>query len=181
MDVARVLREAERAVQEAAVSDDLRTIAFSKAVDLLAAAETQSGATTAGDAEGVVDPLSRIAARLGVSRGRVRQIYRAADGKLELTLEAGALPLDKVTATKEIALLLAAGRQIAYQEDATSVGVIADVCQEYQAYDPKSFLLTVTSLEKLFAIRGLGRDAEVKVRADGYVEAAALVRRLSTD
>lgn len=109
------------------VSDDLRVIAFSKVFDLHAQAtglhaprntdtgvggrDGRGGAAEIPDVAG--DKLEAIAVKASASRETVAEVYEVRDDGLDLIIPQGKLPAPTASATKEIALLLAGGRQAA--------------------------------------------------------------------
>lgn len=185
-DVRSVLIEVLKDVEEAAVPDDLREIAFAKVFDLRAgSAPTQQrppagsvGGSSSGSG-GSTDALEAIAAKVGVGRETVAEVFDLRDGNIELIIGAGKLPSQVARGTKEIALLVAGGRQAAGLEEWTSWDVIRDWCSEFKRLDSGNFAKTVRSMEEAFNFRKESdRKTLVKLSRPGWETFAATVKRL---
>lgn len=193
-----ILNEAVKDVEETNVPEDLRGIAFSKAFDFradtLAApssgasgvqtgeARTQAGgrgaAMSAGALEG--DPIAAIAARIGIDRGTVAEVFTASDGELQLIVPPGRLAKRTATASKEIATLIAGGRQAAGLEEWTSWNRIRAVCSDYKKLDSANFAKSMREMEEVFRFRkGEGeREMLMTLARPGWERFAVEVRRL---
>lgn len=189
----QVLVDALRDVEEADVPEDLREVAFSKVFDLRAgtvslpqasAAPTApaQSASTVGPAQGPAapaDPLARIAARLGLDRQTVGEVFSAREDGLELIVPAGRLSARTATATKEIALLIAGGRQAAGVEEWTSWDEIRRWCSEFKRLDGGNFAKTIREMEDVFNFRRESeRKHQVRLARPGWERLTDAVRRL---
>lgn len=188
-----VLTEALKDVEEADVPEDLREIAFAKAFDLRAgtvravpstgaggvAGEGGAVPTTRGQLDAGGDPLARIAQRLGINAETVAEVFDVHEGEVELIIPAGKLPTRVATATKEIALLVAGGRQAAGIEDWTSLDKIRDVCAYFRRLDSGNFAKTVREMDDVFNFRVPSpRKIQVRLARTGWELVPNEVRRL---
>lgn len=125
MNPVDILRQAFDAVIKAEIPDDLREIAFSKAVDLIHAPvttstqnrstaydrQTSNGEVLVEQADEDSDIIDRMASRLEVDIAIIERVFREHDGEPHLKLLTNQLPSGKTPATREIALLITAARQ----------------------------------------------------------------------
>lgn len=189
-----VLIQALKDVEEAAVPEDLREVAFSKSFDLRAGttgattqaqypappdggstrpSEQRAGATAAGDV------LASIAERLKIDRDTVAEVFTSEDGEPELIISPTKLPEKAATGTKEIALLIAGARQAAGIEDWTSTDEIRKACVDYKRYDQANFASTIHEMGDVFNSRKESpRKTQVRLARPGWERLAAAIRRL---
>jgi hypothetical protein len=174
-------------VEEAGVPDDLREIAFAKTFDLHAGdVPTRSPAPSPprtseeqtspspGD-----DPLAKIANRFNVDVATVSEVYAVEDGKLELIVPLSKLPKAAATGTKEIALLIAGGRQAGGLEEWTSWEEIRSACVEFKKYDSANFAKTLREMDDVFNQRRQSeRKYLVKLARPGWDRLAKAIGRL---
>lgn len=188
-----VLIETLRDVEEADVPEDLRGIAFEKIFDLRAGTVRSVESTGAGGVAGVWapvpaaradldaggDPLARIAQRLGVEAETVAEVFDVHEGEVELIIPAGKLPNRPATATKQIALLVAGGREAAGTEDWTSIDVIRVVCSYFRRLDSPNFAKTIKEMDDVLNFRNPSpRKIQVRLARPGWEQLADDVRRL---
>jgi hypothetical protein len=181
-----VLVEVLKDVEEANVPDDLREIAFSKTFDLRAgtaaansAAPSPPGTKTSRTLTGDTDPLANIAARYGIDATTVAEVYAIENGKLELIVPLSKLPKASATGTKEIALLIAGGRQAGGIEEWTSWEEIRDACVEFKKYDAGNFAKTMHEMDDVFNQRRHSeRKYLVKLARPGWDRLGEAIRRL---
>jgi hypothetical protein len=186
MTVQDVLADALAAVEGAKIPDDLRQVAFAKAVDLLGpgipapvgragAAPRATEPATSGALDGLI---GKIALRLKLADDVVGEVYHDEGGALEIMVPPTKLKSSKSQATKEIALLVAGGRQAAGLEEFTSVDEIRKVATEYKKYDQANFATAISAMSDVFNFRGSGKSKLVKVSKPGWDEVNQLVGRL---
>jgi hypothetical protein len=193
MDFAReVLIKTLEDVNVTETPDDLRQIAFSKTFDLRAGiASPQAGASGAasgaagtgasGGAGSAVsgDKLALVAAKAGTDREVVGEVYEIVDGNLELIIPAGKLSDRVASGAKEIALLIAGGRQAAEIEDWTSLDVVRAVCTDFKRLDSANFAKTIKQMEDVFNVRKESeRKTQVRMSRPGWEAFGVLVKRL---
>jgi hypothetical protein len=184
-----ILIAAHRAVEEADLPPELKEVAFAKAVDLLAAraglavspsapvAEVSLAAEAAGTAD---KSLERIAAKLKLDGDGVGETFHIDGDDLKLSLAASRFAQQDTKATREIALLVAAGRQAGGWDAAwTPTTTIRQVCDDYGKLDEGNFAKTINGMDEVFSYSGGSRDKRVKVNRKGYEEATALIRKLT--
>lgn len=168
------------------VPEDLRVVVFSKAVDLLAA---QAGAvhptpgksaansvTTSAEIDG---PIEAIAKKMGISADIASDIYEARDGEIVVVAAPRAFDKSKMSATKQLALVVAAGRQGAGLEESTGVDVIRGAAEEFGFLDPNNFARTLSEMDQDFIISGTSRVRQFKLRRPAWDKARELVSQLS--
>lgn len=186
-----VLIEVLKDVNEEEVPDDLRVIAFSKLFDLRAGAVAPSstpppanpgggGSRAQQDQSGQAgEPLGAIAVRIAAGRDVVAEVFDVRDGHPELIIAPGKLAAGVAAGAKEIALLVAGGRQAAGTEEWTSLDRIRDVCSDFKRLDSGNFAKTMKSMEDVFNFRKESeRKTSVKLARPGWESFAALVKRL---
>jgi hypothetical protein len=186
LDVKDILIEANTFLEQAGLPQDLRPTAFAKAVDLVVARE---GARSDPAAHPSTTPppqlrdepasaLSRIAAKLKVDVDVARDVYHEQDGEIHVTVPPAKLEPGKKGATKQLALLLAAGRQAAGLEDFTSVDKVREVAIEYNKYDAPNFARAIGELSDYLNFLGGSKNRSIKISRPGWEETSTLVNRL---
>lgn len=185
-----VLIEALKDVEEAGVPEDLREVAFSKSFDLRAGAlaplpahegvnNQPSALHPPAEAVTPGDPLSEIAAKIQVELSTVSEVFSLNGGDLELIVPPGKLADRSATATKEIALLIAGGRQAAKLEEWTNWDEFRTVCQEFKKLDSPNFAKTIREMDDVFNFRKESeRKNQARVARPGWERFAAEIRRL---
>jgi hypothetical protein len=190
-----VLIEALKDVDEADVPEDLREIAFSKAFDLRAgtvvpavqnqppgalagAHGTPSGHAPATPTPPTDDPLDNIAARLKVDNATVAEVFTVHNDELELIISPTRLPEKIATGSKEVALLIAGGRQAAAIEEWTLTDVIRQACVDYKKYDQANFAKTMRQMGDVFNFRKDDGKSLVRLAKPGWERLEATVKRL---
>jgi hypothetical protein len=186
-----VLKDAMEDVEEAGVPDDLRVVAFQKVFDLRAGnfapaqprglGQPGNGRpiAPAGDETVSGGPLGAIAAKISADREAVAEVFDLRDGHPELIIAPGKLPEQVAAASKEIALLVAGGRQAAGSEEWTSLDLIRSVCSDFKRLDSGNFAKTMKSMQDVFNFRKESeRKISVKVARPGWESFATLVKRL---
>lgn len=182
----------------AEVPDDLREIAFTKGLEFhlgypypaapepavpasISARRGMIGELPRGDVSTDDDQLAAIAHRLSLPIEDVRDVYNiSGDGEIEIIVASGKLPPGDAPATKELALLVAAGRQ-SVGEEWTPFGEIRVVCDIYGRLDSSNFATTIREMEDVFNMRSpTPRKREVRINRPGWERAAALVSRLTS-
>lgn len=186
-DVESILAGAVKAVTDAKVPDDLKSVAFEKAVDLLAgrtsgaaavptgltapAAPTPAGSTHAGS------QLDRLAARLGLPHEVVESVYAEGRDGLHVNVKPDRLSRSKSAGARELALLVAAMHQ-ADTDEPTSADEIRRVVEDYNRYDPPNFAASLGTLKGPFLPSGPPRARTFKLTRPGWAEASKLVARV---
>lgn len=190
MEVSEILAAAQEALDEAGLREELHVAGFEKAVDLIAyqrvsvppgSPKPEGGEAIPPDAT-ATPSLAAIATRLGISLEAVTDIYFEDGQELGIGLSTSQLDRAKATATKQLALLLAAGRQGGgYDEEWTPLEKIRTVCADFGKLDDSNFASTIHEMGQMFQIRGSRRKREVKVKRPGFEEAGRLARVFAGD
>ena len=185
MDIADILRRALEAVEDADVPEPLANTAFGKAIDLYASGSSGphsigNGVTPALPARSEKDGrLNQIGAALGVPAEAVGDLYFEDGEQLGIGAASSSIDSKKAGGTKELALLVTAGRQCGGWEEWTSADVIRAVCAEYGRYDDSNFAATLQEMGDWFQVRGSRRSREFRLKRPGIEAAARLVRRIT--
>ena len=177
-----ILERAMAAVDSAKIEGDLREIAFSKAVDLIAGAESHPIVPQAQVSEAVDDgsksSVKLIADRLKLNVDVVEEVFAVSENGLDIVVGFGALAQDKSNAAREIALLVTAGRQALKLEEWTSVKHVRKMADHYGKNDPSNFGSTIKGMEKHLKMRGSSQSRELQLRMPGWEAATKLVSKL---
>lgn len=192
--IAEILRDAKKAVDAAGLEDEsLKQIAFREAIALASGqmpGAPASGATTGRDSmpatghgssnpPDISDPIASIAKRLGVPTAEADRVFHVEGDNLELTVAVAALADSKRTATREIALLVTAGRQASrLDERETDADAVRLVCGDYKKLDSPNFSSTIRELNGVLTVREKGRKKYLKMTQPAWEEASALVKRV---
>ncbi len=185
-DVESILSGAVKAVTDAKVPDDLKSVAFEKAVDLLAGRITPAAAATQGAAGAVASPtpvagsqLDRLAARLGLPHDVVDGVFAEGRDGLHVNVRPERLSRSKSAGARELAMLVAAMHQ-AESDEPTSVEEIRRVVEDYNRYDQPNFASSLAALKGPFLMSGPSRTRTFKLTRPGWAEASKLVERLAS-
>lgn len=185
--IEEILREALAVVAAARIPEDLRSVAFGKAVDLILGVSTTSQADTTVEQRSRLPrqeqgstgtPLEMISRKFETEIEVINEAFAVEDAVPQLTIPRSKLAKSKRAATKQIALLVAAARQAAGVEDWTESKTIRESAEVYGKYDPPNFAAAILELEDEFSFSGKGKTRRVKVRRDGFKAAGALVTQL---
>jgi hypothetical protein len=128
------------------------------------------------------DLVSKIAATLKIDREVAEMVYDVKDGELGYVISARRLASDKAGATRQLATIVAAGRQCAGLEEWTSVGVVREAVNDYGKLDSANFASYVGKLDKdnAFLLRGKGANREIKITRSGLEPIAELLTSLTS-
>ncbi|MDQ2969474.1 MAG: hypothetical protein M3R37_14325 [Actinomycetota bacterium] len=181
--VEKILSEAQGAVEGAGISDELREVAFGKAVDMLGG--TVVPAATAAASEqvdtgggGGDDLLAKIAKKLGVDAKTADFFFDSDADDVTLVVPRSKLNPKKSDATREVTLLYCAARQAgAYDATHTSVENIKTRVENMGVLDSSNFSTHLKNIEGL-SVRGSGQSREFKVTSHGYEQAAKMMNRI---
>ena len=189
MNISEILIQAQKAVDEAKVSDDLRTVAFGKAVEMLSGqsagvppARTLPLLKTAKvPAVGEDEPrVAKIARKLAVPAETIAEVYSEdAEGGVELVVGVGKLDNKTAAATKQLALLIIGGRQLAENEEWTKTKVVRHVCIHYGRFDRPNFAKTLKQMDEAFSFRGKGQQLELRLHQRGIEKLKQLITSLT--
>jgi len=191
VDIANILVEAHKAVEAAKLPKEYQQVAFEKAVDMLTegirSSETRAPKSEAGGAQtartalgsGSTDSTDRIAESLGLDRESAERIFHVEGDDLKLVIPSTKLSNAKKTATEEIALLVAAGRQAGgLDQETTDADKVRAIAEHYRKYDSPNFSRTIKDMHDVFIVRENGRKKLVKMTQPGWEAARELVGKL---
>lgn len=191
--ITSILRKAHESVDAAGLPESLKVAAFEKAVDLLAGtavpAATPSQASEAPEVAGAPKPppsdggtksLERVAAKLRLPLETVSEVFHIDGEKIALSIASSKLPSAKLTASKEIALLIAAARLAGgWDAEWTAAEEVRSVADDFGKFDQKNLAKALTDQGDYFGFQGKGEARKIKVNRKGLEEAAVLVRKLA--
>ncbi|MBJ7353473.1 MAG: hypothetical protein JHC98_01485 [Thermoleophilaceae bacterium] len=181
------IKEATSALEESNVPEDLREVAFSKALDSLLGLSTNanhSAAPTASTQSSKVEsdldaPMAAIATRLRIPDDVVSRVFDVDDDGVHLIPPRSAFAGQKKKATQEVALLIAAARQAAGIEDWTEVAEIRKVAEKKGVLDSGNFASQMSDLDGHgLRLRGERSKRELKMNDAGYESAGLLAAEL---
>lgn len=188
MDYLEILIQAASDIENSGIPTDLRPAAFTKLVDLRLATSVPSSnhgiarvdPPETPTAAGSSTVLADIASRVQVSYDSVAEIYHESEGDLGLSVASSKLAPGKAGGTKEIALLVAAGRQASgIDTEWTSASEIRKQSKDYNRFDQGNFAGAITEMADVFSFRGRGPSREVRVSRPGWEAATQLMKRLA--
>lgn len=185
-DVTTILANAVKSVADANVPDELKTIAFEKAITLFAGSVAPVAAfpSSVGAAAGLAaaqpgggSALDRLANRLRLGRDVVEAVYTENGDTLAVTVGPDRLAKAKSTAAREIALLVAAAHQSKSDEPTTS-DEIRKEAEQYDRYDGPNFASTLADMKGTFLIAGTPRARTYYLTKPGWAAATTLIAKL---
>lgn len=182
MDTQELLISAENAVEGSGIAEEYRVVAFSKVLDLLTRQQRDVPARTSNGVGPLPEDgksiLSTLARNLHLENEIIAEIYDEADGDLHLIIAPSILEKANASATKQIALLVAAGRQAGGVEDWTLVSTIRAWCADFGRLDSANFAKTIASMGDVFGFRGDSQKKVVRVNKVGIENTTDLIRKL---
>jgi hypothetical protein len=125
------------------------------------------------------DALDRIAATMKLPRDVVELVYDARDDELTVIVAPRMLAGDKANATRQLAQIVAGGRQAAGMEEWTSMSDVRPVVTDYGKYDAGNFAAYIAKLDNVFRFSGKGTNRAMKVTRPGMESVAEVVRSVS--
>jgi hypothetical protein len=192
--ITEILRTAHESVSAAGIPEALQSLALEKAIDLAAmqhglvsAPTTAAAGPTSPPSSGTPPPagatteksVARIAAQLDMSVETVDEVYHLDADALSLSIATGKLPSANKAAVKEIALLIAGGRQAGgWDTEWTAASEIRPVADAYGKFDG-NFASSLTEMEDELSFNGSGSGRKVKLKRKGKEDLVALVKRLA--
>jgi hypothetical protein len=115
-----------------------------------------------------------------VTDDAVGEVYHFDSGDIKLIVAPSKLESDRTSATKQIALLICAGRQGSGIDSIwTHSKVIRAACDEFGKFDSAHFAEVLGSMGNFFAFDGKGKGRKVKVNRSGFENAGTLVTQLT--
>src|ERR1700709_882936 len=186
MRIREVLIKALTEVDAADLSPELRPIAFRATLEALlrgsavpvehGGAEKHPHVDANAPARGELETLAH---KLKVQPEVVGEVYHLSEGKLEIIVGAGKISSSSSAATRELALLVVGGRQLAGLEEWTNLNEIREVAENFGKYDSPNFARCISQMDSVFSFRGKGRQREVKLNRVGLEELQKHVNKLT--
>jgi hypothetical protein len=192
--ITKLLRTAYESVVAADVPEALQGRALEKSIELLAAREGLSHAGQPAPGQGLKaasgnhapspteaqeKSLAKIAAVIGVDAETVDEVFHLEGDVLSLSVGTSKLAAANMVAVKEIALLIAGGRQIGgWDAEWTETALIRPVAEAYGKLDG-NFARGLKEMDDQFSFSGSGAGRKLKLKRKGREDFAALVKRLA--
>ncbi len=173
-ELADRLREAADILQRSGIRPELWPTGFRWTLEEIQrlGASMPAAAPPAAPERAGADRLRRL---LGITADQLERVYDLSGAEVGLVVSRSKLPTQKARATKTVALLFAAGRQGASDEEWTPVEAIRDQCRQYGVLDAPNFASAISAAGDSFVLRGRGSQREAKVTRGGFEEAGRLV------
>lgn len=184
------LKRAAAAVEQADLADDLRQIAFERALGVLGvggAPAAEASATeprpNAGQDSAIPSSggglLGAVSKRLGLELDRVSRVYEEEDGQIRLIVRRAMLPNpnSRAASMRDVALLVVVGRQAARLEDQTPYALVREECRELKVLDDANFSTEIGKLE--FRTEGGRNTRTARANRHHYDDAAELIRQMT--
>jgi hypothetical protein len=189
MDIGQALREAAEIVEGAELRAEYRVAAFEKTlVALLELGSVRGGTAPASMSSelepanvGAQGPLAAIAHKLGVDGEVISEVYELRDGAIDVILAHSRIAEGMSAGARQIAMLVAAGRQAAGLEADgwTEAGEIREICKEFGKYDQANFSSTLGNMHDYFSMSGRGATRKVRLTRAGWEFAKRLIEELT--
>lgn len=189
MEPKDVLAKALAAVEEAGVPEDLRELAFAKALDLYAG--TTSFPARGGQQRetplppkpnggpGTAEGLAKVAQSLNVPQEEIEN-YFSEDSEGELTFVGDPRPLGKDTSSqaRAVSLLLGYARQVGgYDSQGTPRKILRAACDSLGIVD-SNYSKLFDKKKEWFTTSGSGQNVTVKVKPAGRTAAEEMMGEL---
>lgn len=184
-----LIKRAVAVVEEASVPQDLRPLAFSRVLDLLANVPGVRRSDV-GDGENVkeVDAgrqhsslVSQIAAKIAVPETLIDRVFDEREGELIFSGNVAALGKNKTEKVQSLALLLLAGRRWAGVDGSgtTSDEILRAEVDSHGLLDVSNYSKQLAPLKPFMTISGSGKRATYKVKYDGLEKAKEIAHSLA--
>lgn len=193
-ELTQAMKDALAIIEGAGVPEDLREVAFVRALDQLLGTSPVLTRTPGGDAEtsGAEiredqrleppgDPLTKIAHKLGIDANVASRVFDIEENDVYLISARGRFPRAKLSATQQVATLVAAARQAAeFDVGWTPASAVRTIADQKGVLDSSNFGQAIAGLsDQGMRLRGSGRTREIKVLDTGFEAAGALARELA--
>jgi hypothetical protein len=186
--IREILKTAQEIVDGMHLEPDLRPVAYSKAIDLIAIgvasleqrpATKEAGTAISKTPAHGTESSHRLASAFGIDVELIELVYVASGDQLDLVLNRSKLPKERFRAMRTLTVLFAAGRQaLGMDEGWTRVDLIREVCRDFGVLDSGNFAAAVSAVGDAFVMKGRGAQRELKVTRAGFEEAGRLILQL---
>lgn len=177
--IENVLASTQQALSSSGIERELWPAAFSKVFDLLiqetSSHEEKPSGSSGTSPNSSLSKLELISQRMKIPLEVTQDLFYLEGDLLGVTLPTQRLDRSKKSATKQIALIVAAGRQAAELEEWTATAMLRETCEDYGKLDTPNFAATIASMDDVFQTRGKGQARAVRVRRPGFERAKELV------
>lgn len=186
-EIKDLLADAVSIVDDANIPSDLREIAYSKAVDLLANRGAHGSRATSADpagrrAESSASWIKALSIAMGRDPVELEEVFFSEDDETPLV---GVNPIhlgdNAAERSRSVALLVAGARQVSGLEQATSSEVIRQECKRLGVFDSGNFSTTIGRLKDWFNITGTGKTKAFRMKPGGRDAFRALLDELLRD
>lgn len=162
-------------------------MAFQKAIEILSGASSDIDRSAAPvsasnrmSPDGRESGTEKLARKLPASPDAIGEIYCDNEqGGVDVVVGVGKLDDSTATASKQLALLVAGGRQISEVEQWTSSKDIRNVCVYYGRFDSSNFAKCLKQMDDAFSFRGKGSQLEVRLHQRGIDKLKQLIGNLT--
>jgi hypothetical protein len=175
-----LLVQAAAIVESAELPESYRPSAFEYALGVLSgsARGPQRDARTPEAAEPGAN-LTRMASKLDLDPESIAEVYADDEKGPQVIVGVGKLEDKPALATKQLALLVAGGRQAAGIEEWTESSVIRKTCEDYGRLDLANFASTLSKMADFFSFRGQGAKRELRINRAGLEELKRQIAKLT--
>jgi hypothetical protein len=181
-DASDIVSRAWAAVENSGLPKEraLEAAALREVIRLLAADKASTAFVPIGQA-GAIHPsgqLDRLAAKVQLPIEIVEEVFTEDADGVQISVHPARLAPSKSAATRQLALLVAAQRQAA-GEDQTDVDEIRHTAVEFARYDAPNFSSAMNELRGAFLFKGPPRQRTLKLTRAGWTQASDLIRELA--
>ncbi|UNB54849.1 hypothetical protein [Mycolicibacterium sp. YH-1] len=187
MDVTKVLKDSWQAVLDSGVPDEVREVAFNRAVDLYGYAPTvhspivapppsPTGSDTPPPPGSGTPPSSggggtdedtfytKLTKETEVPRERLESVVHLDDGIPKIAISAKKIPIGKKAGQLFIARVILTARAVVLEETETKLSEVRSECERYGVLD-RNFSANVKSIDDAgITLTGSGHNQKAKVR-----------------
>ena len=178
------LKEAKEMVDSMSFDEpEVKAAALTKTLELLvksAGSEPQSNELQ--NESGNNEFFTKLSRKLDLAIPLLKKVYFVKNEEVSLLVKTSDLSKSMRAATREIALLITAARQVAGFEDETSNQLIKELCnRKYRCYDQKNFSTHIADLRDVMHIRTENSKLKFLTIAEpGYEELKILIGRITS-
>lgn len=182
------LKDALEALDAAQVPEDLREVAFARALDNLigtpartAGTDTSVAEGSAGGPSGEADgPVANIASRLNIDVSTASRVFDVDEDGVHLVVPRGRFETSKLAATRQVAQLVVAARRAAgLDQEWTSAEHVRRTADDKGVLDSPNFAKALADLDgQGMRIRGERQNREIKINDAGFEAAGKVAEQL---
>lgn len=186
-NIRTVLEEALQIVEESRVPDDLREVAFAKAVELLmaeGASGLPSSSMIARDQQQSTpsDWMTKLESTTHKTQDELGNVFFFdGDGEPRLGVDPVRLGRNAADRSRKAMLLLAGARQIGDGEQATPSEVLREECKQLGVLDGPNFAKALNGMKNWFNITGSGKSKHLQIKPKGRDAFRQLLDELLND